>query len=204
MSDPSAAPPESVDTIWSALKSAASGFGHPFRMPALATVDPATAAPRLRTVILRQVRPESGSLVGFTDHRSPKTAHLAANPTVEWLFHDPAEGVQIRASGAAAVHTGDETAALAWADVPSANRANYCSLNPPGTRLADGACARPTDWPADSPSREQLEAGFQNFAMIITRVDRFDWLFLTSPVNQRVCFERAENGNAWRRFGLVP
>jgi len=196
--------PETTAPIWRALQSACRNVDNPFRTPILSTIDTETLRPLARTVVLRQVDPDRASLIFHTDRRSPKVKQITNHPSVEWLFYDPATGIQIRAAGAATIRSNDEVSSNAWAKVPAANRPNYCAVVPPGTHLENNAAIFPHEWPPEGPSDEQTESGMANFAVVVTRVSSFDWLQLSAPVNRRLQFQYNERIEKWEKCRLAP
>ena len=66
----------SIDATWSWIGRAPHSWRHPLRAPTCITGGP--DGPRGRTMILREVL--DGSLVFFTDARSPKVTALRTNP----------------------------------------------------------------------------------------------------------------------------
>src|SRR5262245_57476455 len=94
------------EEIWRRLAAAPANPAAPFRLPSLATVRAGFSTTRI--VVLRRVNEAVRELEFHTDIRSPKIRDLRACPRVEWLFHDPAARVQVRAVARAAIHFQDE------------------------------------------------------------------------------------------------
>lgn len=178
------------DIIWASLTRACSAPGEPWRLPALATLG--TTGPQARTVVLREADADSRHLVAWTDVRSPKVAELRREPRAHWLFHDPANGRQLRASTLVRVHHDNELARAAWATVPEANRANYQGVAVPGTVTAQPASAGQVPDGARPPQ----------FAVLVATVYELDWLWLDPHGHRRAWFRWTEE--RWTGAWLVP
>ena len=139
----------------------------------------------------------------YTDAEGlPKCGSFAVNLEVEWLFHDPAARMQIRASGTAMLHQGNATARKAWDELPPINRLNYASNLAPGNRIAGPDESVPPEWRGKLPSKDDLDFAFENFAVITASVDHFDWFLAAQNGNRRAGF-------FWKGYGfegqwLVP
>tara|TARA_R110002111_G_scaffold107056_2_gene165443 strand:+ start:6744 stop:7355 length:612 start_codon:yes stop_codon:yes gene_type:complete len=172
--------PANVSTIleetWLHLKSAADTETHPWRLGNLATVS--EGRPRVRTVILRDVQTEERELVCYTDQRSDKICELKDSPWMEWLTYDPITRVQIRLRGSATVHIQDECAEQHWQDSSPEHRRGYITVSPPGAK-ADSAVPNLPDYLFDRlPNDEEAQLGYENFAVIVCRIEHLDWLQL--------------------------
>ena len=186
--------------IWNALETGCRDLHHPFRTPALGTVS-ATGA-ELRTVVLRAVEPTPRLLVCHSDFRAGKIRDLQRHPQVQWLFYHPQDKIQICARAIATVHRHDAVAEAAWRKTPLPSRVNYGTRFAPGTKIKN-----PDDaWPASLRNREltleESEAGWPNFAVIVTRVEQFEFLQLDPDGHRRVAFTR--NGKRFVSTRLVP
>lgn len=165
-----------LDEIWQHLKSAVDTETHPWRLGNLATV--AEDRPRVRTVVLRDVQTEARELICYADQRSDKVSELKAVPSVEWVTYDPITRVQIRLRGSATVHSNDERAAQHWNDSSSEHRRGYITVSSPGTK-AESATPNLPDYLLDRlPDDEEAQLGYENFAVIVCRIEHLDWLQL--------------------------
>lgn len=186
--------------IWAALGAAAGRPDHPFRFPAVATTNRLDSS--VRTVVLRQADPEYRRLVFFTDIRSPKIREIDANEQVQWLFYQPAQGVQIRATTAAMVYREDPMARAFWEALPLASRLNYCAASPPGSPLTEAGDGLPAELKRPDATADDLEIGYRQFAAVACEVDTFDWLWLGETGGRRasVRWTGAKYSSIW----LVP
>ncbi|WP_298867025.1 pyridoxamine 5'-phosphate oxidase family protein [uncultured Gimesia sp.] len=165
-----------LDETWQQLKAAAETETHPWRLGNLATV--AADRPRVRTVVLRVVETEARELICYTDQRAAKVSEINAAPNVEWVTYDPITRVQIRLRGTATVHTNDELAAQHWNNSSSEHRRGYITVSPPGTK-AESALPNLPDYLFDRlPNDEEAQLGYENFAVIVCRIEHLDWLQL--------------------------
>lgn len=181
--------PKLIVHIWNSLKSAAENQGHPWRIPALATVSP-DGRPAVRSVVLRRALVETFTLVAHTDVRSPKVVDLRVSPATEWLFYDHESQVQIRLQGESRIITSGTEYEEAWVSTPGVLRPNYNSADPPGSPM--GGRKRSSD----------QSDGKGNFALIASEIFRMDWLQLMPPEHERYLFTRT--GMSWEGIGIVP
>jgi pyridoxamine 5'-phosphate oxidase len=175
---------------WDLLELAASGFDEPFRTPAVASAG--TNGPEVRTVILREVRPQQRRVLFYTDARSPKVGQMAGQNSVTWMFYDPSRRLQVRARGTASLHRDDLLARRCWEDCSEANRRNYRALQAPGSAL--------------QKQGQDLSAGNlngrENFLVVATEFSHLDVLLLGAQSNRRAAL--AWDGSVWTAGWLSP
>jgi len=197
---------ELIHDCWVRLTRAVRDRRHPWRLPVLATVD-GEGAPAARTVVLREVMREAAVLGCHTDRRSPKIEEIRADPRVAWTFYDPGSKLQVRARGRATVHlvTDDDPIALArWADTSLPSRRCYLAPHVPGTACDVPSPNLPDALESRNPDAAESEAGRVNFAVLRTRVERFDVLALHAAGHERAAFEFDEAGQVVRSTWLEP
>lgn len=180
-----------ADRVWSALTRASADPSHDWHWPTVSTID--QGRPRARTVVLRDV--EAPHLVFHTDLRTPKVTQLRENPSTEWHFYDSGSRVQLRARGESKILTDVEEI---WDKISPANRANYCARQPPGTGVDER-----TDGLGDerqNPTPENTRHGRENFAVVETTVEAFDWLWLSRGEHRRASLDLENDAARW----LIP
>lgn len=161
-----------------------------FRVLTLASIG-ADGAPQARSVVLRGVDVAARCLRLHTDKRSAKWAELAADPRVALHGYDAQAQVQLRLSGTAARHSGDEVAEAAWAASAPMSRRCYSAAPAPGTPI-----------PAPLPAPMDEHAGRPNFAALHVTLHGLDWLWLAAAGHRRARF--AWDGAAWQGSWLAP
>lgn len=186
---------------WASLVRGVTDRHHAFHTPILGTA--AVPAFSLRTVVLRGVQPEEGLICCHTDWRSPKVAHIQANPEVQWLFYDPVGKVQLRLRASAQLHHQNERAAEAWQHTTLTGRRTYAISAAPGFPLAEADSGLPPELLGRSPTVEESEQGWPNFAVIETRAVEVDWLYLCANGNRRAIFTR-NSDDSWQQQWVVP
>jgi hypothetical protein len=169
--------------LWSELRAASAQRGHPWRTAVLATCDD-QGFPDARSVVLREVQPESHELKFYTDTRSPKVAQLRRQPRATLVVWSAELGWQLRMALECQVRTSGLEVLSRWAQLkltPAAQ--DYLSPLPPGSPLH----------PVSAPSRCGREAPDcdtrEHFAVVNAKVLRMDWLSLDPSGHQRACFE---------------
>ncbi len=198
---PAREPRQLLPRIWDELKAATRSLAHPFRAGALATAGEHGVSQR--TLILRDVIPSSRGLVCFTDVRSAKVAQLRVDPRASWLFYHPADKVQLVCEGSLRVHHGEELARRYWEQVPAENRFNYASASPPGTILAVSPDTASVNPPGSSP-KEEMEAAWSRFAVLVCRITRIDWLQLGDDFHRRAVLHWREDNAECEANWVVP
>ena len=146
--------------------------------------------------------PAERRLSFHTDNRSPKIAQIGNNRFVSWLFYDAEQKVQIRAEGEAIIHHGDEAARRAWHHSQLSSRLIYLAEATPGTKVDEPSSGLPDELLERTPTAEELEAGWQNFALIQTIIFHFDWLYLSARGHRRA--EIVWSGGDFSGRWLIP
>lgn len=139
------------------------------RWPVLATAQPGGGADA-RMLVLRRFDRAGRVLELHTDIRSPKCTQLERDPACTLVFFDPRSRVQLRVSGSAVLHHGDEPAAAALASVAPAALTDYAGPAP-GAPFAEAGA------PAGDPEA--------NFAVIRVTLLTADWLKLDGSGHER-------------------
>jgi pyridoxamine 5'-phosphate oxidase len=191
---------ELFQTIWQSVERSSADMQHPFRTPALGTIG--TRKSSVRTVVLRKGDSKTRALVCYSDYRAPKITDILANPATEWLFYHPADRIQIRASGVTKIHYLDPIAGEAWGELPTLNRIIYCASQAPGKPITKPVMALAPGRKGRRLRKEETEIGWPNFAVIVTTVDRLDWLHLGEPGHRRAGF--TWNGTDFAGTWLAP
>jgi pyridoxamine 5'-phosphate oxidase len=185
--------------IWEALGDAV-GIPHsPMRTPVLSTTNRLETS--VRTVVLRGVDTDRRHLYSQTHVRAAKVREIRSNQQVQMLFYHPIQKVQIRATAAAMVYHQDAMAREFWERLPLSQRAAYGTAEAPGTPLTEPGDAIDPQL-RKSSSVEDLEAAYENFAVIAAEVDQFDWLHLREQGNVRANIRWT--GGAYSGLWLVP
>lgn len=181
--------------LWRLLAEGVSNRRSPFHTPALATVDP-HGRPQVRAVVLRAVDGAAGTLRFHCDRRSEKAAEIAATRAAALQAYDPQAKVQIRVDGTAELHTDSWFAETVWTQAQAMSRIGYGVAPAPGTALAQGGDYTLPD--AD----EALVSGRDNFAAVVVRAERLEFLSLHRSGHRRALWLRSEAG--WVETWLVP
>ena len=149
--------------------------------------------PETRTVILRGFSEHDRLLTCHCDRRTPKVRQIGDNPKVSWLFYHPKRQIQLRLTGTAMVHTEDTTADSQWEKVRMVSRINYCAEMPPGLPVEEPTSGLPDLLGEKVPEMMGGDYARKNFAAIVCRFDRMDWLMLKLTGNIRAKFRWEDN-----------
>lgn len=189
-----------LSQIWQDLQRGANDAHSPLHSPAFGTIGPRGCS--LRTVVLRRVEPEARQIYCHIDIRSDKVEEIRANPAVSYLFYAAEEKIQIRAEGLATVHYQDEVAQLGWQNSRLSSRRAYLANPGPGTKIERPDSGLPSNMLDRSPNQVESELGWPNFAVILTTVQRLDWLYLAASGHRRAQFEWT--GNSFTATYVIP
>jgi hypothetical protein len=107
---------------------------------------------------------------------------------VSWLFWDDETKVQLRLNGRASVHTGDSLTAEHWNQSRPGNRRSYMAIPAPGSHQPFPMSGLPEGLDSREPTEEESVTGQENFAVIITKADRLEWLWLGKGGHRRAQF----------------
>lgn len=191
---------ELFDSLWERLRQGAVHRQSPFHTATIGTSS--EHGVELRTVVLRQANEAARELLFHTDLRSTKVRDLQHNPTISWLFYEPATRLQLRASGVASIHHHDERARLRWERTSDWSRRCYLAPNPPGTILAQPVPNLLPELVRKRPSLAESERGYDNFCVIACEVNFLEWLHLRAQGHQRAQFHW--DGRAWQKNWVAP
>ncbi|MEO0512748.1 MAG: pyridoxamine 5'-phosphate oxidase family protein [Planctomycetota bacterium] len=175
---------EFLDLAWTHLVRGVKDRKHGFHQPVLATVQ--DGKPRARTVVLRKVDREQGLILCHTDRRSGKIGQSPGG--VEWCFYDRKSRLQVRAAAAAEVLTEGPVFEERWNASRLASRRCYLAPHVPGSEVAEAHPNLPDHLRDRDPTQEESEAGRDNFAVFLTRVERLDVLHLAHDGHSRAAW----------------
>ncbi len=190
---------EALDTAWRLLVRGAADRRSPVHTPVVASLD-AAGLPDARVMVLRKAVREGALLRFHTDARSPKARALHGQPVSVLAYH-PGENIQLRLAGTGLVETDSLSADAAWAASSLFARRCYMALHPPGAALAGPGSGLPAEVEGQQPTQEQIDPARPNFALLLVRLTRIDWLHLANTGHRRALFEA---GDGWQGRWLAP
>ena len=159
--------------------------------------------PVVRTVVLRKVIVAEKMLFFHTDVRSLKWQSLQQNSNTSWLFYDAAARLQIRAAGKSMLHHNDAIADAAWQKTPAASRKIYMGEEAPSQKTDNPTSGLPDLFLQTNPTMQESETGRKNFAVVCTKVNWVEWLWLSSGGHKRAQFIYDDNNSVTASW-LVP
>jgi len=167
---------------WQQLAACAIDKTHAWRVMGLATLDGDVAD--LRNVVIREADAPAGTLMFFTDARSPKVAQIAAQPQATLLAWSGALSWQLRLRVRLTVETSGLAVSSRWARLKMSPAAqDYLSPLPPGAPLHGTA-------PPRTPDRDSRN----HFAVVLAQVQAIDWLELRAGGHRRALFGAGGDG----------
>lgn len=179
---------DTLADAWRLIEIGVSDRKSAYHLPTVATVL-ADGTPSLRTVVLRGADTGCRTLRFHTDRRTEKYGELAVNPRIAMHLYDPLISTQIRLTGRASLHVGDQTAQESWDASAPMSRLCYATETAPGSRVAA---------PPAAPRIGDVEpdAGYADFCAVVVTVESLEWLFLAATGHQRARFEWDAEGEA--------
>ncbi|UEP30061.1 MULTISPECIES: pyridoxamine 5'-phosphate oxidase family protein [unclassified Burkholderia] len=194
MSDPaSESLPQTYDRLWSCLESGVGTQRSPFTMVQAATLG-LDGAPKVRTIVLRQVSRADRLLAFHTDARSEKVAELRRDPRIAVVANDLDGLVQIRAEGVASICDDEVQRRAIWQSSRPHTLLLYRAPLRPGTPIESPEEAHITPSPGEAP----IDDGYRNFCLVHVTVTRIDWLELARGGHRRAVFDVNDDGYAGR------
>ena len=192
--------PSILDHCWHLLFRGAVQKKHLFHTPVVGTIEEGVA--QLRTVVLRKTDRANRQLIFYTDIRSPKVEQLKNQPVLSWLFYHPGQQIQLRAFGKTTIHSQNVLTLENWQKIPVYGRKTYGTLNAPGHPLAFPNDDLPAIWTTEDIELAQTEYAYNNFAVIVCKINKFEWLSLKRTGHQRAQFIFQKN--EWIGQWVVP
>jgi pyridoxamine 5'-phosphate oxidase len=180
---------ELLDTAWSMLEEACKDRSQPMHLVQVATTG-LDDRPKVRTVVLRRAD-RAGKVIRFhTDARSAKVDEITRTPFAEIHAYDPGAKLQIRLSGAAAVHAApDDEVITAWNASRSVSRNCYRMEPGPGEPITSGSAY------TLPPATEEPDIGLARFRTVIVNIDAIEVVTLAHNANRRARFELNNSGS---------
>jgi pyridoxamine 5'-phosphate oxidase len=179
--------------IWQLLQRGVADRKHGFHTPTVSTIG-LDGKPKSRVMILRKAESAEKTLRLHADVRTQKWPELAKTSAISVSLYDVTQRVQLRVEGEAKLHNKDDVARAAWTGSQPMSRVGYGSMPGPGALI-------------DSPdqftlpeSEAMTDVGYENFGVIIVRVQSIEWLHLKQRQNRRAIFDLVNNETQW----LVP
>jgi 3-hydroxyisobutyrate dehydrogenase len=181
--------------VWQLLQQAVGTYKAPFHNAVIATVN--GDVPDVRTVVLRRVVSTERTLFFHTDTRSPKIKQLQEQPMLTWLFYDAGLRMQLRCYARAVIHTNDAVADFGWEHARLPSKLCYTLATAPGTLLDEPDLI---DLNRKEVEPELLETARSYFAVVETKVDSLDWVFLHHQGNRRAYFDYLKGSFQWKQM----
>jgi pyridoxamine 5'-phosphate oxidase len=187
---------ELLSKIFAMLTRGVADRKSPLHTPTLATIG-TDGSPQARVIVFRKFLPEERKLIFHTDLRSPKIKEIKADRRVSWLFYHAGEKMQFRITGEAAIHADadDETKLKQWQATWAFGRRCYMG-EAPSRIVSEATSGLPAEISNREPTIEESEVGFQNFAVVSTKISSIDCLELHATGHRRTLFNWNEKGES--------
>ena len=180
-----------LDEIWNLLSKGVTDRNEDFRLPVV--VLNSKQGPDARIVVLRGAFQDRNILRFHTDIRSDKIKFIKNNNQIYFLFYNKERKIQVRAAGIANIHYKDDLTKEAWERTQVISRKCYLATNAPGTKSEDPTSGIPEQYVGKNVPKEESESGYENFSIIESKIDSFEWLYLASKGHRRAKIELSDN-----------
>ncbi|MCA8094268.1 pyridoxamine 5'-phosphate oxidase family protein [Burkholderia anthina] len=180
---------QTYDRLWSCLESGVSAQRSPFTMLQVATLG-LDGAPKVRTIVLRQVSRADRLLSFHSDARSEKVAELRRDPRIAIVANDLDALVQIRVEGVASICDDEAQRRAIWQSSRPHTLLLYRAPLRPGTPIESPEEAHV----AASQDATPTDDGYRNFCLFHVKVTRIDWLDLARSGHRRAVFDLGDDG----------
>lgn len=172
--------------VWAELENTLTARQAPWRTPVLSTLG-TDGAPEARTVVLRAVDPEAGTVTVYTDLRSAKVAEIGREPRAALTFWDPAESLQLRLRGTAVILSGADADPI-WRALPPHATADYGTVPAPGSEIPE-------------PAQRATTGSISGFAVLVVQAVSLETLHIGRDRHRRARFQK---GDRWGGVWLAP
>jgi pyridoxamine 5'-phosphate oxidase len=157
--------------------------------------------PNAYTVVLRDVESAEHQLIFFTDHRSEKVQQIKDNANVTAVYYDDATHIQLILKGEATINYQNDIAQEHWQQSGFKGRRSYLAQQTPSSVLTEKGDG--LEYLGSKKFDDDDPAGFENFAVVILKVDFLEYLQLHREGNRRARFT-VKPHSGWMGEWIVP
>ena len=184
--------------IWSLLSNAVTDRNSEFRTPVFICGNDKDLDGRV--VVLRKADQQNNFVQYHSDIRSSKIKKIKNNPNCSVLFYGKEEKIQLRLKTECKVHFNDEITRESWEKTGHISRKCYLVTNGPGTESETPTSGLDSKFNNFNFSKEESEAGYKNFCVIICKIKSIEWLYLAAKGHRRAIFNLENDIKSW----LIP
>ncbi len=141
-----------------------------------------------RIVVLRGADEQSKILKFHTDIRSNKIKIIKKESCVSFLFYDKEEKIQLRVLGKAKINYNNSVTETSWNKTKQTSRQCYLAESIPGSDSENPTSGLNKDIENLNYNMEESEKGYKNFAVIESKINSIEWLFLSAKGHRRAKF----------------
>ena len=181
------------DEIWNLLSRGVVDRNEEFRLPTVILNDGKFSDGRI--VVLRGAFKDINTIRFHTDYRSDKIRILKINNNICFVFYNKKRKIQVRIKGTALINYKNEIAKKAWVKTQVISRKCYLASNPPGTISREPTSGLSKELEGKNPEINNTEIGYNNFCVIDTKINEFEWLYLASQGHRRAKISVTDNNN---------
>jgi pyridoxamine 5'-phosphate oxidase len=157
--------------------------------------------PNAYTVVLRDVKSAEHQLIFYTDYRSEKVQQIKDDANLTAVYHDDVTHIQLILKGEATINYQNDIAQEHWQQSGFKGRRSYLAQQAPSSVLTEEGDG--LEYLGSKNFADNDTAGFENFAVVILKVDFLEYLQLHREGNRRARFN-VKPHNGWMGEWIVP
>ena len=186
--------------IQSELKKGVINRNHGFHTPVFSNISK-NGKINSRIIVLRRFNSLSMKINFHSDIRSKKINDIKLNPETGFLFYDNKIKIQLRITTKSLIHYKDKITQQAWDKVILSSRKCYLTQQAPSSCIDNPGDGLSKHLLGINPTKDESKNGYNNFAVISNKIDKIEWLCLSSSGHRRLLIKiDSKNNYQW----LIP
>ena len=155
-----------------------------------------------RVVVLRKFDSINLRLNFHTDYRSKKVDEISINPKTFFVFYDSKDRTQVKINTMSKINYKNEITKKSWNLTNLSSRKCYLAVQAPSSKTDFSEDSLPNHLKGIDPNKKESEEGYKNFVVVENKIQKIEWLYLSSSGHRRLLinFEKNINKFQW----LIP
>mgnify|MGYP001294960080 CR=1 FL=1 len=158
---------------------------HCFHTPVFSNITK-DLSPSSRIVVLRNFDTKNYVLSFHTDYRSKKILEIQNKSQTFFTFYDKKEKTQLRIQTNSSIQYNNRISLKAWKNTKLSSRKCYLTKKAPSSKTYKAEDGLSAHLKGIDPKLEESEKGYNNFAVITSKIKEIDWLYLSSSGHIRL------------------
>ena len=155
-----------------------------------------------RVVVLRKFDWIDLVLNFHTDYRSKKVDEISINPNTFFVFYVSKDRTQVKINTMSKINYKNEITKKSWNLTNLSSRKCYLAEQAPSSKTDFSEDSLPNHLKGIDPNKKESEEGYKNFVVVENKIQKIEWLYLSSSGHRRLLinFEKNINKFQW----LIP